>query len=177
MATWLMGLIAITQAADDKPEPPATKNIYSDKSWTHIGNGNFSPDSDAASDLTVKSAGESMSFAVNLDEKTLKEIGEARWNSVELQGEVIGNDTGYIGCSATVVKLNGEKIGQIEKSGQFRIVFEKSLLTKTPKKPIVILIESGNAAGDADDQELGQFLIRLSEARIPKPAEKKSADE
>jgi hypothetical protein len=173
----LLGLIARTQGADEKPSPPATKTLYSDKSWTHIGNGNFSPNSDSASDLTVESTGESLSVSVPLDERLLEEIQNARWKSVVFRGEVIGNDTGLVGCTATTVNLNGKPIGQIEKSGNFRIVFEKSHLPKAADKPVAIQVVSGNAAGDVDDQELGQFVLELSEAEVPKPKVNESRDE
>ncbi len=168
----LMGF-QTAQAQGPKSPKPATKQIYRDSSWTHIGNGNFSAQSDGASDLTVKSAGESMSFRLTFKPDLLKEIANPRWKSVEFQGEVIGNDTGKFGnCTATVVKLNGQQIGEIRMSGNFRIAFEKSLLLKTPQKPLTMLILSGNASGDTDDQELGQFVLMLSErpAPIPKPA-------
>jgi hypothetical protein len=165
----LLASMARTQAAEEKPSPPTTKTLYSDKSWTHIGNGSFSPDSDSASDLTVQSTGESLRVTVPLDENALHEIQNERWKSLVIRGEVIGNDTGFVGCTATTVNLNGKSIGQIKKSGNFRILFEKSQLPKASDKPLVIEVVSGNAAGDVDDQELGQFVLELSEAEIPKP--------
>lgn len=164
-----VGLFTRTQGAEEKPSPPVTKTLYSDKSWTHIGNGNFSPDSDSASDLTVNSTGESLSVTVPLDEKILKEIQNERWKSVVFRGEVIGNDTGFVGCTATTVNLNGKTLGQIEKSGNFRVVFQKSHLPKDLEKPFEIQVVSGSASGDVDDQELGQFVLELSEAEVPKP--------
>ncbi len=173
----LLGLMARTQGADEKPSPPASKALYADKSWTHIGNGNFSSNSDSASDLTVESTGESLSVSVPLDEKLLQEFQNEQWKSVVFRGEVIGNDTGLVGCTSTTVKFNGKTIGQIEKSGNFRIVFEKTYLPKALDKPLEIQVVSGNAAGDADDQELGQFVLELSEAEVPKPKTNEVKDE
>lgn len=168
----------VIQSADKKPAQPATKEIYRDKSWQHIGNGNFSPQSDGASDLTVESLGESLAIKITIDEAILKELNDKRWKSVEFQGEVIGNDTGkFGGCTATLVKLDGKEIGKITKSGHFRIAFDKSKLPKAPNKKIEIQIQSGNAAGDADDQELGQFVLRLSEREPPKIKKNQSKDD
>lgn len=150
--------------------------LYRDKSWTHIGDNNFSPQSDGADDLRRKTVGKSLEIKVALDAAALQRTGDARWKSVVLKGECIGNDTGKFGSTtATVVELDGRKIGEITKSGVFRIAFDKALLAREPGKPLTFRITTGqNGAHDADDQELGRFELRLAEAPLPGTAPAKA---
>jgi hypothetical protein len=175
MVSWIVLAAALVGADEPKAKPAqaagaVTLLLYEDKSWTHIGDGRFSPQSNAASDLTTKSQGEILKVQIAVAAKFAVEIAKPRWKSAEFTGTVIGNDTGFFKTTPTSVELNGKKIGEITKSGIFRIRFDKKLLSTDPKKPMTLTIRCGrNSADDADDQELGSFRLRLSEEKLPTP--------
>jgi hypothetical protein len=152
------------------PAPSGPPVLYVDQSWTHIGDGNFSPQSDGSSDLTTESAGPAVEFKVKLTDDQRAAIGDERWRSAVLSGSVIGNDTGQFGATTpTIVELDGREIGRITNSGLFRIAFDKARLLADPRKPLAFRIASGkNSGDDLDDQELGTFRIVLAEEALPK---------
>ncbi len=162
----LLGL-ALAAAAQEK-EPL----LHEDQSWTHIGDGNFSSDSDAAGDMTYAVAGGDLEFKLELNAEALALLRDEGWKSVIFAGEVIGNDVERIPtCEPTQVKLNGTVVGEIAQSGMFRIQFDKALLSLDPEAPNQFRVESGrNGETDRDDQELGYFTIRLSREKPPEPA-------
>lgn len=158
----------------DRPEL-----LYRDRSWTHIGDNNFSQQSDGASDLTRKSAGIILRIVVPLPDAAMAEVGQARWKTVRLRGSIIGNDAGRVGeTGATVVRLThptkGPVVGKIVKSGGIDLRFDKALLAKARRRDgaIHVFVVSGrNGATDVDDQELGRFQLVLSPDPMPaKPA-------
>ena len=168
----------ITIAADPKhpfawsAESPEV--LYRDKSWTHIGDNNFDPSSDGASDLTRRSGGIALAFAVALGEGPRGALQQPRWKTVVIKGTVIGNDTGKLGTTtATVVFLGGKPVGRITKSGAFAIAIDKHALvaaSDNKESLATITIASGrNGDRDVDDQELGKFVVMLSEDPIPDP--------
>lgn len=167
--------------AGDAPRPEKPPVLYADRSWTHIGDGNFSPQSNGFSDLTTKSAGPALEFEVTLTKEQWTTVANDRWKSAVLTGSVIGNDTGQFGeTTPTRVQLDGKEIGRITKSGLFRIVIDKArLLAGDPEKPLRFRIASGkNSGDDVDDQELGSFRLVLSKDVPPKPpSEDESADD
>ncbi|MBI4617261.1 MAG: hypothetical protein HY720_26850 [Planctomycetes bacterium] len=165
--------LCLTASAQEEGGTPSEEDpalLYKDETWTHVGDDNFSPESDGASDLTRKSGGVRLEIKVVLGEAAAARVAEERWKSVVLTGNVIGNDTGRLGqCTATVVELGGKKIGEIKESGIFRIRFDKALLTSGDEKPSVFAITTGaNGDSDRDDQELGYFELRLSTEELPK---------
>lgn len=152
--------------------------LYKDRSWTHIGDGNFAATSDGADDLTRESVGTTLRVVVPLSAAAQQEIGKAQWKTVLLKGSVIGNDAGRMGdTKATIVRLGKTEIGKITRSGTIAIRFDKTLLQratdagarKDGTAQIELFIASGrNGATDVDDQELGRFKLILSTDPLPK---------
>lgn len=170
LASLFLCLAASAQEEGGTPSEEDPALLYKDETWTHVGDDNFSPESDGASDLTRKSGGVRLEIKVVLSDAAAARVAEERWKSVVLSGNVIGNDTGRLGeCTATVVDLAGKKIGEIKESGIFRIRFDKALLTAGEETPSVFAITTGaNGDSDRDDQELGYFELRLSTEEMPK---------
>lgn len=169
-------LLCLTLSAAAQDEEPL---LHEDQSWTHIGDGNFSTDSDAAGDMTYAVAGGDLELKLELDSADLELLKDPGWRCLVFAGEVIGNDVERIPtCEPTQVKLNGKVVGQISQSGMFRILIDRALLSLDPEVPNVFRVESGrNGDADRDDQELGFFTIRLTREPLPKVEEPPTTDD
>ncbi len=164
-------VLATPLAAQEAEKPMDPEVLYADQSWTHVGDNNFSPESDAASDLTLRSAGTAIEIKFVIADGSKALLAGEEYRSVVFKGTAIGNDTGRLGdTTATVVELNGKKIGEVKESGSFEIVFEESILrldADADHPNLLVLTTGQNGATDRDDQEMGMFEVRLSKKDPP----------
>ncbi len=173
MRLCLLFALALVAAAQDKPDPTV---LYADESWTHIGDGNFAADSNAAGDMTfaVEGGALELRFAIAPESRAL--LADTTWTCVELSGEVIGNDVARLDTvQPTRVLLDGKQVGTITASGAFRIQIPLTAFAPELEEHL-LRIESGeNGEHDRDDQELGMFTLRLSREPLPAPKEEPEA--